>query len=53
MQLNTQCYCIYHVPFSEDDSLRMRPVLAHNMVEWPPEKQETLVLCDAFQHIDL
>ena len=52
-QLNTQCYCIYHVPFSEDDSLRMRPVLAHNMVEWPPEKQETLVLCDAFQHIDL
>ena len=52
-QLNTQCYCIYHVPFSEDDSLRMRPVLAHNMVEWPPEKQETFVLCDAFQHIDL
>lgn len=52
-QLNTQCYCIYHVPFSEDDSLRMRPVLAHNMVEWPPEKQETIVLCDAFQHIDL
>ena len=52
-QLNTQCYCIYHVPFSEDDSLRMRPVLAHDLVEWPPEKQETFVLCDAFQHIDL
>ena len=52
-QLNTQCYCIYHVPFSEDDSLRMRPVLAHELVEWPPEKQETFVLCDAFQHIDL
>ena len=52
-QLNTKSICIYHVPFSEDDSLRMRPVLAHNMVEWPPEKQETLVLCDAFQHIDL
>ena len=52
-QLNTQSICIYHVPFSEDDSLRMRPVLAHELVEWPPEKQETFVLCDAFQHIVL
>ena len=49
----TQSYCIYHVPFSEDDSLRMRPILAHEMVEWPSEKPEAAVLCDAFQHIEL
>lgn len=52
-ELNTQSICIYHVPFSGDDSLRMRPILAHDMVEWPLDKPETLVLCDAFQHIDL
>ena len=52
-QLNARCFCIYHVPFSGDDSLRMRPILAHEMVEWPSEKPEAAVLCDAFQHIDL
>ena len=52
-ELNAQTICIYHVPFSEDDAMRMRPVLAHDLVEWPPEKHETVVLCDAFQHIDL
>lgn len=51
--LNTQSICIYHVPFSGDDKMRMRPVLAHDLVEWPPDKSETFVLCDAFQHIDL
>jgi hypothetical protein len=52
-ELNTQSYCVYHIPFSQDDQLRMRPTLAHELVAWPPEKQETFVLCDAFQHIDL
>lgn len=52
-ELNTQSIGIYHVPFSEDDGMRMRPVLAHELVEWPREKPETFVLCDAFQHIDL
>lgn len=52
-ELNTKSICIYHVPFSGDDPMRMRPVLAHDLVEWPPERSETFVLCDAFQHIDL
>lgn len=51
--LNTKSICIYHVPFSGDDKMRMRPVLAHDLVEWPPDRSETFVLCDAFQHIDL
>lgn len=52
-ELNTKSICIYHVPFSGDDPMRMRPVLAHDLVEWPPDRSETFVLCDAFQHIDL
>lgn len=51
--LNTKTLCIYHVPFSEDDSLRMRPVLAKNLLAWPQEKPEAIVLCSAFQHIEL
>lgn len=52
-ELNTQCFCIYHIPFSEDDGMRMRPALAHELVEWPAGKPEPLILCDAFQHIEL
>ena len=51
--LHTQSICIYHVPFSQDDSMRMRPPLARNLVEWPLDRQETFVLCDAFQQIEL
>ena len=51
--LNTQSICIYHVPFSADDGMRMRPTLARDLIEWPPDKPETVVLCDAFQHITL
>lgn len=52
-RLHAKSVCIYHVPFSGDDSMRMRPVLAHEMVEWPPQKPESIVLCDSFQQIDL
>jgi L-ascorbate metabolism protein UlaG (beta-lactamase superfamily) len=52
-ELNTQSVCVYHVPFSGEDPMRMRPVLARDLVEWPRERPESFVLCDAFQHIDL
>lgn len=51
--LNAKTLCVYHVPFSEDDSLRMRPVLARDLLAWPQEKPEAIVLCSAFQHIEL
>ena len=51
--LATTTYCLYHIPFSEDDSLRMRKNLANDLLAWPPERGETLVLCDSLQHIDL
>jgi len=52
-ELNTERICIYHVPFSEDDGMHMRPALAREMVKWPLQRPEPIVLCDAFQHIDL
>ncbi len=51
--LDAETVCIYHVPFSGEDAMRMRPALAHDLLEWQPEHPETIVLCDAFQHIDL
>ena len=51
--LNPKYYCIYHVPFSKDDGMHMRPTLANDLVRWPAERQDTFVLCDAYQHIDL
>jgi len=44
---------IYHVPFSGEDEMRMRPALARDLVEWPPEKQEADVLCMPFQTLEL
>lgn len=52
-ELNTEQICVYHVPFSGDDKMQMRPVLARDLMEWPPDKPEAMVLCDAFQHLDL
>ena len=52
-ELNTESICVYHVPFSGDDQMQMRPVLARDLMEWPPDKPEAVVLCDAFQHLDL
>lgn len=51
--LNAETLCVYHVPFSEDDNLRMRPVLARDLLAWPQEKPKAVVLCSAFQHIEL
>ena len=51
--LNPTYYCIYHVPFSKDDGMHMRPTLANDLVKWPMERQGTFVLCDALQHIEL
>ena len=52
-EFNTPMICIYHVPFSEDDAMRIRPMLAHDLVKWPLEKSEVVVLCDVLQYIDL
>lgn len=50
--LPTQSICVYHVPFSQDDTMRMRPMLARDLAAWPPEKPKAVVLCEAFQHIE-
>ncbi|MFV0498012.1 MAG: MBL fold metallo-hydrolase [Candidatus Fimivivens sp.] len=51
--LDAQTLCIYHVPFTENDSMRMRPVLAQNLLDWPQQKNEAMVLCSAFERIVL
>lgn len=51
-ELEAKTICIYHVPFSGEDGMRLRPVLANDMVKFPAEK-ETRVLCGPFQHIEL
>lgn len=52
-ELNVQTLCAYHVPFSGEDGMKMRPTLARDLVEWPAGGGETAVLCDAFQWIEL
>lgn len=51
-ELKAETICIYHVPFSGEDQMGMRPTLASNMVHFPPE-QKTTVLCDALARIEL
>lgn len=51
--LEPEKWCIYHIPFSEDDGMHMRSVLAKEILSWPPEQQDPFILCDPFQHITL
>lgn len=51
-ELKAETICIYHVPFSGDDSMQIRPNLARNMAHFPPE-QKTTVLWDALARIEL
>ena len=51
-ELEAQTICIYHVPFSGEDEMHMRPVLANDMVKFPAG-QEVRVLCDPFQRTEL
>lgn len=48
-----QTVCVYHVPFSGEDTMGMRPVLAREAAQWPPEKGEALVLCEPMQRLEL
>ena len=51
-ELEAGTVCIYHVPFSGEDEMHMRPVLANDMVKFSPE-QEVRVLCSPFQQLKL
>ena len=52
-QFNTARYCIYHIPFSGEDSLKMRDSLARDVLRWPLDGPEVDILCDPLQHIEL
>ena len=50
---NTDGYCVYHVPFSRDDSLGMRLLLAKEWLNWPLDGVRTEVLCSEYQKMIL
>lgn len=43
--LTAETLCVYHVPFSGEDRLHIRPSLANDMVNFPPA-QDVRVLCE-------
>ena len=52
-ELKADTVCVYHVPFSgEDGTMGVRPRLANDMVKFYGS-QETCVLCESRQHIEL
>lgn len=50
--LNAQTLCIYHVPFSDDDAMGMRPRLANDIVCFDPA-QDVAVLSEPLQELTL
>ncbi len=51
--LQVETICVYHVPFSEDDTMRMRTAIAQDLLTWPGEKPEAVVLCYPNQFVEL
>lgn len=51
--LDTKTICVYHVPFPEDDKMRMRASIARDLLTWPGEKPEAEVLCYPNQFVEL
>ena len=48
-----QSIFVYHVPFPEDDSMRMLPTLRHSLEAWPSDGRPVTALTEPFQEIEL
>ncbi len=51
--LNTEEYCVYHVPFEADDRFRMRARLKRDLALWPPSNPSAAALCEPFQSVEM
>lgn len=51
-ELTAETICIYHVPFSGEDTMRIRPTLANDMVNFPLT-QDVRVLCEPNARLEL
>lgn len=52
-ELNAEQYCVYHVPFREDDTMRMRYLLQKDLANWPPEDGQATALTEPWQQVEL
>ena len=48
-----QSIFVYHVPFPEDDSMRMLPTLRRSLEAWPSDGRPVTALTEPFQEIEL
>lgn len=51
-ELKAETLCVYHVPFSGEDTMHIRPSLANDMVSFP-SGQDVRVLCEPFARLTL
>lgn len=51
--LQAKYFCIYHVPFAEDDHLDMRRILARDLEQWEKARGQALALTEPEQEIIL
>lgn len=51
--LHAERYCIYHIPFPEDDEFGLRKMAASAVSRWPKEKGAAVALLEPMQTITL
>lgn len=51
--LKADAYCVYHVPFKEDDTMQMRYMLQKDLANWPAGEGTALALTEPYQTIEL
>lgn len=51
--LSADAYCVYHVPFEKDDSMRMRYTLQRDLANWPADEGVAAALTEPWQVLEL
>ena len=51
--LKADAYCVYHVPFQDDDTMQMRYMLQRDLANWPDDEGEAMALTEPYQTIEL
>ena len=50
--LKVEAYCVYHVPFAEDDALRLRQMVRRDLQNWPEDEGPAMALTEPWQTIE-
>ena len=51
--LKAENYCVYHVPFKEDDTMQMRYMLQRDLANWPSGEGTAMALTEPWQTVEL